>query len=171
MSRVEAIDPDSIPVLPPSQAEERERLKKTYDLVKTIDSTFISNNDILHFHLKYYCLKNINLVEPKAYDPDTKHPKEFVTHPFVFDIALTHNSEVVLNRLFKASDLNLFFEDTFGGNLKKYGSLLMPKLAKRNKDKSRVVIDCPIAIPATDIGIGMFLIISKNGSYTFVENY
>jgi hypothetical protein len=47
----------------------------------------------------------------------------------------------------------------------------MPTLARKNKDKSQIVLDYPIAIPTTDIGIGLFLIISKNGDYKIVENY
>lgn len=177
INKSRSIDFDRFATLPdsvddtPTQAEERERLSKTYDDIKIIDSTFISNNDTLHFHLKYYCLKNIDLLEPKPYDPDRQNPKEFLTHPFVSNISLIHNRDTVLNKQFKADDLNPFFEDNFGGALKKYGSLMMPKLARRNKDKSRIVLDYPIAIPATDIGIGMFLIISKNGNYRFVENY
>jgi hypothetical protein len=170
--RAGLISPDSIPDAPPSQSEEREKLTKKYDQIETVDSTFISNNDTLHLHIKYYCLKNINLIEPKLYDPDTKTPKEFVTHPFAADILLIHNSDTVLKKQFKASDLNPFFTDNFGGDLKKYGSLLsMPEFARKNKDQSRIVLDFPIAIPATDLGLGQFLIISKNGDYKFAEKY
>jgi hypothetical protein len=170
--RVGAISPDSIPEAPPSQAEERQRLIKRYDQFETLDSTLISNRDTLYLHIKYFCLKNIDLIEPKLYDPDTKNPKEFVTHPFVADILLVHNRDTVLKKQFKASDLNPFFTDNFGGSLKKYGSLLdMPKPARKNKDQSRIVLDFPISIPATDIGLGQFLIISKNGDYKFAENY
>lgn len=165
------LNPDSIPIAPPTQAEERERLSKTYDDVKIIDSTFTANNDTLHFHLKYYCLKNIDLIEPKLYDPDLKKPKAFITHPFVSHIVLINNRDTVLKKQFKASDFNPFFKDNFGGSLKKYGSIMMPNLSKNNMDKSRIVVHYPITIPATDIGIGVFLIIAKNGSYKVAENY
>jgi len=156
---------------PPSQSEERERLKKGYDKIKIIDSSFISNNDTLHFHLKYYCLKDSNLVIPKFYDFDEKNPKEFVTHPFVADISLTRNKHTVLNKQFKASDFYPFFKDNFGGNLKKYGSLLELNFLKRNNNENRIVLDFSIAIPTTDLGTGLVLMIQKNGDYKIVENY
>ncbi len=169
--RAGVISQEDLPLAPPSQNEERERLKKEYDQIKVIDSNFISNNDTLHFHLKYYCLKDSNLVIPKFYDSDEKDQKDFVTHPFVADISLIRNRVTVLNKQFKASDFDRFFVDNFGGNLKKYGSMLELHFLKKNKDKSRVVLACSIAIPTTDIGTGMFLIISKNGDYKIVENY
>ena len=156
--------------LPQLQSEERERLKKEYDKIKVIDSTFISDKDTLHFHLKYYCLKDSNLVIPKFYDTDNKIPKEFITHPFVADISLKNNGHTVLNKQFKASDFAPFFEDNFGGNLKKYGSLLPFQLSKENKDKNRILLTFSYSIPVTDLGIGLYLIIYRNGSYKVVEN-
>jgi hypothetical protein len=156
--------------LPPLQSEERERLKKEYDKIKVIDSTFINDKDTLLFHLKYYCLKDSNLVIPKFYDTEDKIPKEFITHPFVADISLTNNGHTVLNRQFKASDFAPFFVDNFGGNFKKYGSLLPFQLTKRNKDKNRIVLTFSYSIPVTDLGISLYLIIFKNGSYKVVEN-
>lgn len=152
----------------PTQEEERQRISKSYDDVKIIDSMFIDNNDTLHFHLKYYCLDNRSLVIPQHYDLDGK--KEFVTHPFVSDISLIHNRDTVLKKEFNSTDFNSFFTDNFGGNLKTYGSMDMPHLSKRNGDKSQVIVHCPIIIPSTDIGIGLYLIISKTGDYKIVEN-
>jgi hypothetical protein len=162
---------DSESILPRTQAEERELLIKEYDQTKTIDSIFIDRNDTLDFNLTFYCLKTNNLTVPKSYDTDKKNPKEFVTHPFSSNIVLIHNRDTVMKRQFKASDFNPFFNDNFGGDLKKYGSISMPHLSRKNKDKSQIVIDYPIAIPATDIGQGMFLIISKKGDYKIVEHY
>jgi hypothetical protein len=170
--RVGALDPDSVPDLPPSEEEERQRLTKKYDQMETLDSTFVSGTDTLNLHIKYFCLKNVDLILPKLYDPDNKNPKEFVTHPFVADILVIHNRDTVLKKQFSANDLNPFFTDNFGGSLKKYGSILdIPSLVRRNKDQSRIVLDFPIAIPATDLGLGKFLIISKRGDYTFAETY
>jgi len=168
--RAGVINQDDLPLLPPSQSEEREKLKKEYDQIKVIDSTFISNNDTLHFHLKYYCLKDSNLVIPKIYDLDDKNPKEFVTHPFVADILLINNGHTILEKQFKASDFDPFFEDDFGGNLKKFGSVLGFHFLKRNKDKNRIILIFSYSIPVTDLGIALYLIILKNGSYKVVEN-
>ncbi|GAA3977648.1 hypothetical protein [Mucilaginibacter dorajii] len=163
--RVGAISPDSLPDVPPSQSEEREALKLAYDRVETIDTVLICQKDTLHFHSKRYCLKDVKLVEPKLYDPDEQHPKEFVTHPFVADIWLAHNKDTVLKRQFKAADFNPAYRDNFGGNLKKYGSIIDLYLEHQNRDKKRVVVSFSIAIPATDLGINMYLIIDKKGGY------
>jgi hypothetical protein len=77
----------------------------------------------------------------------------------------------VLNRQFKASTFNPFFQDNFGGNLKKYGSILMPELLKSNKDPDLIALHYPIVIPATDIGKGVFVVISKDGNFKILENY
>jgi hypothetical protein len=158
-----------VPVAPPSQDEERERLSKTYDDVKTIDSTFIGNSDTLHLHLKYYCLKNIDLLVPKHYDLNEKNPKDFLTHPFVANILLINKKDTVLNKQFKADDFYPFFKDNFGGGLKKYGSLGLPEFSRRNMKKSQIVLYCNISIPVTDLALGLSLIISNDGSYKIVE--
>jgi hypothetical protein len=107
---------------------------------------------------------------PKTYQSDEKNPHAFITHPFASTVLLIHNRDTVLNREFKASDFNPFFEDNFGGNLKKYGSILMlPEFSKKNKDKDQIALIYSIAIPVTDIG--MYLLITKNGNYKIVENY
>lgn len=170
MIRVGAISPDSVPDAPPTQSEERERLKSKYDQVETIDSIFVAGTDTLHFHSKYYCLKNVDLVEPKSADPDQLKPKEFITHPFVANIWLIHNRDTVLDKQFRAADFNPFFEDNFGGNLKKYGSILDLHLSKQNKKRDQIALVCSIAIPATDIGTGMTLIIDKSGNYKIMQD-
>jgi hypothetical protein len=167
----DTFSPDSAD-LPPSQTEEREKLKTKYNETKIIDSAIITNNlDTLHLFLKYYCLKNVDLVVPPNYDLDHKLPTEFVTHPFVTYVRLIHNRDTVLSRTFQASDFNPYFADKFGGNLKKSGSILMlPDFFKGNKDKNQIVLIYSIAIPATDIGIGMFFTLSKDGRFKITEN-
>ncbi len=156
----------------PTPAEERKRLIERYDQVETVDTTIVNGSDNLKLRLKYYCLKDSSIIVPKTYQSDEKNPHAFITHPFASTVLLIHNQDTVLNREFKASDFNPFFEDNFGGNLKKYGSILMlPEFSKKNRDKGQIVLIYSIAIPATDIGIGMYLIITKNGNYKIVENY
>lgn len=162
---------DSESILPRTQAEERELLIKEYDKTKTIDSVFIDHSDTLHFYLTFYCLKDNDLTIPKFYDTDKKKPQDFVTHPFASNIVLTHNRDTVMKKQFVTSDFNPFFNDNFGGNLKRYGSMSMPYLSKRNKDKSHIVLICPIGIPSTDIGLGLFLILDKSGHYKIVQDY
>jgi len=157
--------------LPPTQHQERERLSKTYDQVKVIDSTFIINNDTLKFHLKYYCLRDSNLVIPKFYEFDENPPKDFVTHPFVADISLKRNGRFILSKQFKGSDFNPFYKDPFIGNLKKYGSILDDiSLSRNNKDPGRIIINFSFSIPTTDLGIAMSLIITDNGTYKIIAD-
>ncbi len=156
----------------PTPAEERKRLSRTYNDLKVIDTTFInSDGDSLHFHLKYYCLKSDTIVVPSTYVLDEKPPHDYTTYGFASNVLLINNHDTVLNKQFKASIFNPYFQDNFGGNLKKYGSILMPELSKRNKDPNLVVLIFYIAIPATDISTGVFLVISKSGNYKILENY
>lgn len=156
----------------PTPAEERKRLIGRYDQVETFDTTIVNGSDNLNLRLKYYCLRDSSIIVPKTYQSDEKKPHAFTTHPFASTVLLIYNQDTVLNREFKASDFNPFFEDNFGGNLKRYGSILMlPELSKKNKDKGQIALIYSLAIPATDIGIRMYLIITKNGNYKIVENY
>jgi len=152
----------------PSQSDQRKRIANGYDDNKRIDTTLISGNDTLHLHLKYYCLKNVNMIIPKSYETP---PVDFVTHPYSSNVILVKGKDTVLNKEFKATDFNAFITDNFGGNLKKYGIILMPHLSKRNEDSSQIVLAYSIAIPTTDIGTGAFLIMSKEGRYKIVEHY
>ncbi|MCO5949949.1 hypothetical protein [Mucilaginibacter flavidus] len=153
----------------PTPDEERKRLSGTYGDIKMIDSTIIDKEDTLSFHLKYYCLKEINILVP--YNDDEKGTKNFVTHPFASHILLIHNGDTVLKKQFQANSFSPFFKDKFGGHIKKYGSMSMPYLSRGNKDKTHIVLICSIGIPSTDIGIDLYLIIEKNGRYSIVEKY
>jgi len=163
--RAGVISPDSLPDLPPTQAEERKRISKSYDDVKVIDSIFIVGSDTLHFYSKRYCLKNSNIVVPKSYDSERNNPTAFVTHPFATDILLLRDKDTVMNKQFRAGDFNPYYVDKWGGNLKKYGSILDIGLDRRNKDRNRIIVDVSLSIPSTDIGSGVYLIIKKDGSY------
>ena len=155
---------------PPTQAEEKKRIINAYDQVQTIDTVFATGTDKLQFHLKYSCLKDSKIVVPKTYDLDNKTPKPFVTRAFVSTILLINNGDSVLNKQFQASDFNPFFEDVFGGNLKKYGSILMPEFSRNNMVGQQIVLAYSVSIPTTDIGIGLSLIITKDGKYKIVKN-
>lgn len=168
MIRVGAISPDSLPDLPPTQDEERERIRKEYNKAKLIDTVFIAGSDSLHFHSKFYCLKDHKLVVPQYYDTN-KNKKEFVTHPFVVDLWLSKGKDTVLKRQFKASDFNPFFKDNFGGSLKQYGNILDFNLSKRGFENRQIVLNVSLSIPTTDLGTGLYLIIDKKGTYKIVE--
>ena len=154
----------------PTLAEERKRLINQYEKVETIDTTIVNGNDELKLLVKYYCLKDSVIAVPETYQFDQNKPKKFITHPFASNVLLTYNGATVLNKQFKARDFSPFFADHFGGNLKKYGSILMPEFSKDSKDNTQIVLSYSIAIPATDIGQGMQLIISGNGKYKILAN-
>ena len=161
-------DADSLADLPPSQAQDRERLSRSYDDVKRVDSIFINGADTLKFHMKYYCLKNIDLIIPKFYEEPGENDKKAMdvsTHPFVFDIVLVSNRDTVLNKNFDVKGFDPFFKDNFGGGLKKYGTIIEPYLSRQRKDKNQITVGFSISIPTTDLGIGMKLILDKSGNY------
>ena len=154
--------------LPPSQTEERKRLESTYNKTQIIETELPIDQQNYHLVLMYYCLRNDTLIVPETYDIENKPRRKWVTHPFATKILLLNKTDTLLNKRFTASDFYPFFKDPFGGNLKKAGSILMPELSKRNKDK--IVLNCSISIPATDIGIGMYLIIEPDGKYRITQN-
>jgi hypothetical protein len=155
----------------PSLVEERERISKSYDNIQLIDTLLMSGKDTLRLHLKYYCLKSGTLVIPKKYEVDEKKPENFITHEFATDILLIANSDTILNKQFKATDFNSFFEDPFAGNLKKYGSVIdLPGLSTKDIGKGIITLHYSIAIPTTDLGIGLTLAIRKDGTYKAFAN-
>lgn len=46
----------------------------------------------------------------------------------------------------------------------------MPEFSRNNKDRSQVVLGYSVAIPATDLGKGLQMVISKDGKYKIIEN-
>lgn len=157
--------------MPPTQAEERKRLAGTYDNILVIDTVIASGNERLQLHVKHYCLKDSSLIIPKRYDDESAKPADFVTHPFVSDMVLINGKDTVLNKQFTAKDFYPFFNDPFVGNLKKYGSLLEPRVSHRSDNNNNIIITYSLSIPTTDLGIPVELNISKNGSYKIKAGY
>ncbi|TFF38772.1 hypothetical protein [Mucilaginibacter psychrotolerans] len=153
----------------PSQAEERIRLEGTYDNVEVIDTVFDSGKERIGLRVKYYCLKDSNIVIPKRYY-DAENPTDFITHPFVSNVILLNGTDTVLNKQFTAKDFYPFFKDPFVGALKKYGSLLGPGVSHRN-DEDSFEVSYSLSIPATDLGIPVGVIIQKNGDYKIKTGY
>jgi hypothetical protein len=150
----------------PSPAEERKRLLKKYDEVKIIDTILVSGKDSLHLHLKYYCVKDSNLVIPKKYVFDDKNPQDFITHGFASNILLVHHRDTIFNKTIRRSDFNSVITD----QLRNYGTLKMPYLSEFNKDKNQVILHYSISIPATEIGTGASLIINKKGDFRVAKD-
>lgn len=93
-------------------------------------------------------------------------PKAFETHPFAIDLWLKRNQDTVFKHHFTNSDFDPFYTDQFGGNLKKYGSILDVYLSKKQpQDHNQIKLWVSLAIPSTDLGRGVLLMIDKNGQY------
>ena len=153
----------------PSQAEERKRLEGTYDNVEVIDTVFDSGKERISLRVKYYCLKDSNIVIPKRYY-DAENPTDFVTHPFAADVVFIRGTDTLLNKQFTAKEFYPFFKDPFVGALKKYGSLLEPGVWHRDNEDS-FDVSYSLSIPATDLGIPVGVIIQKNGDYKIKTGY
>nr|WP_294950451.1 hypothetical protein [uncultured Mucilaginibacter sp.] len=155
--------------IPPSQAEERKRLETTYDNIQVIDSVFDNGKERISLRVKYYCLKDSDIVIPKRYY-DAENPTDFITHPFVSDILLINGRDTVLNKQFTAKDFQPFFKDPFVGALKKYGGLLAPSISGTST-RDNFIVYYSLSIPVTDLGIPVKIIIQKNGRYNIVTGY
>jgi hypothetical protein len=150
----------------PSPAEERERLSKSYNEVKKIDTILKAGNDSLHLQLKYYCIKDSTLVIPKKYVFGEKSPKDFITHDFASEIVITQNGQTIFNKTIRKGNFNSVITD----QLKSYGILMKPYLSTTNGDKDQVVLDYSISIPGSEIGTGVSLTINKKGDYKVAKN-
>lgn len=149
----------------PSSTEERRRLSKSYDEIKIVDTTLINGRDSIRLHLKYFCLKDRNLVIPKTYVFDKNNPQDFITHDFASNILLIHNRDTIFNKTIRKNDFNSIIAD----QLIKYGTLRMPNLSASNMDKSQIVLHYSISIPATEIGASVSLIINKKGDFKIAK--
>jgi len=150
----------------PSSKGERRRLSKSYDEIRIVDTTLINGKDSLHLHMKYYCLKDKSLLIPKTFVFDENNPQDFITHDFASDILLLQNRDTVFNKTIRKSDFKFIIDD----QLRKYGTLRMPYLSASNKDKSQIVLNYSISIPATEIGVGLSLIINKKGDFKVAKD-
>jgi hypothetical protein len=150
----------------PSPIEERIRLSKTYNVIKIIDTTLMAGPDTLHLHLKYYCIKDSDLIIPKKYVFGEKSPKDFITHNFASDIKITQKGQIIFNKTIRKNS----FDTILTEQLKNYGMLMMPYLSSSNGNKNQIVLDYSISIPASEIGTSVSLIINKNGDSKIAKN-
>lgn len=153
-----------------TQAVEIERIKEKYSITEYLDTTVNIQGKELRLVLKYYCLRDSILIIPADYMLETG--TAFTTHPFATDVILMNDIDTMLNVSLKASDFNPYFDDQFGGNLKKYGSILgLPDLSANRLERGELLILFPLAIPATDLGKGMWLALDNEGNYNIYDPY
>jgi len=147
----------------PSQKEEKRRIESSYNQTQSVDTVLIINRKNYRLILSYYCLKDSILTVPAAYDLENHPPHQWKTHPFTTSVLFLKGQDTLLNREFRASNFYPFFKDNFGGNLKRSGSILMPSVSYNAHNSVR--LNYSISIPASDISVGMSLIIESDGSY------
>jgi hypothetical protein len=152
----------------PSQMEEKKRLESTYDKTQSIDTIIKVDKKNYRLILNYYCLRDSVIIVPATYDLEDHPPRKWKTHPFAASVWLLNEQDTIFKKSFTAVDFYPFFKDNFGGNLKSFGSILMPEVSHNRENNLKV--NYSISIPATDIGIGMSLIVKTNGNYKIIEN-
>ena len=150
----------------PTQSEERERIIADYGITQHLDTTINIQGQNLRLFLRYYCLLDSVIIVPKSYEDNGI---EFQTHPYASDLILMNGIDTLLNMHLKASDFSAYFDDVFGGNLKKFGSIKMPSLYSERLKSGELIVHYPLWIPATDIGKGMGLALNKEGKYRIID--
>jgi len=126
-----------------------------------IDSSFVIGGDRFHFYLKHFCLMDSAIRLPKRYT-DIYKMDSFVTHNFTTELKMEMNNSVLYEKTVHKVDFNsfLFPEE------KKYGVLLSPDF-RRSDDTIRLRYS--ISIPLTDVGVGVTMMISKNGAVSYLR--
>ncbi len=124
-----------------------------------IDSGFIFGIDTFQLRLKHYCLMDSAIKVPKQYVYMYKLDS-FVTHNFVTTVRLDKNSKTILQRTVYKKD----FEKLLYQQLKEYGTLRCPSMKLVNDS---IELDYSISIPLTDVGIGITMVINRDGAIAY----
>jgi hypothetical protein len=124
-----------------------------------IDSVFAFGTDTFKMHFKHYCLMDSAITVPKQYVNIYKLDS-FVTHNFVTEVKLDKNSKTI----FQATVYKKNFEKFLYPQLKEYGILFCPEI---NLSRDTIELDYSISIPLTDIGVGVEMIINRDGSVVY----
>jgi len=132
-----------------------------YKQPRVIDSTFVIDGDTYHFHLKHFCLMDSAITLPRRYT-DLYKMDSFVTHNFVTGLTMEMNKKVLYQKTVKRVDFDSFLHP----EEKKYGVLFCPSV-KRLNDTIRLRYS--ISIPLTDVGVGVTMKISKNGTVSYMR--
>jgi len=160
------IQPDS-DEMGPSFDEVKNELLSRYDKVERIDTTIVIDDDSLHIHEKYYCLKDNAVIVPKKYLWGGDKTKDFITHNFVSDITVIKNKDTVINKIFTVKDFNsaIFPEE------RQYAILFNRSFHGYDKLHNGLVFGYSITIPLTDVGRPAYIAINKNGGYKILDEY
>jgi len=158
-----AIGSTTRPAVDTSKDDEDEDLIKMYkdyvDQYKKpciIDSVFALGGDTFHLHVKHYCLLDSAIKAPGQYVKMYKLDS-FVTHNFATVLKLDKNGKTILERTVYKKDFEKFLRPP----LQKYGALLCPELSL---SANQVKLDYSISIPLTDVGVGVTVLIDRNGT-------
>lgn len=127
-----------------------------------IDSIFAFGADTFEIHLKHYCLMDSAIKVPEKYVHMYKLDS-FVTHNFVTEARLDKNNKTIFQTTVYKKD----FEKFLYPQLKEYGTLFCPEM-KISGDT--VELDYSISIPLTDVGVGVAMLINRDGSVVYKGN-
>ncbi|HVU58176.1 MAG TPA: hypothetical protein VHD83_24115 [Puia sp.] len=146
----------------PSLAEIYNECIAEYDHTVDIDSVFKMDGDVMEVRLHHYCLKDSTIRLPKVY-LDIYKLDSFVTHNFETQLQVRRNGAVILEKIVRKKD----FEPLLYGYLKSYAVLYSPNV---NINKDTVVLGYSISIPLTDVGIGVRMLVDKEGKVSYRDH-
>jgi len=124
-----------------------------------VDSVFSFGADTFRLHLRHYCLMDSAIKVPKKYVQIYKLDS-FVTHNFATEIKLDRNNHTVFHGMVYKKD----FDKYLYPQLKEYGALFCPEV---NLSKDTIELDYSISIPLTDVGVGVAMILNRDGSVVY----
>jgi hypothetical protein len=132
---------------------------KRYATPVSLDSVFTLGGETFHLHVKHYCLMDSALVVPGGYVYLYKLDS-FVTHNFVSQVRLDKNGKTIYSGMVNKKDFEKFLEFP----LRKYGALLSPQIHIGNGE---IDLDYNISIPLTDVGVGVTVVMDRNGGVDY----
>jgi len=155
----------------PSAADEdpEEDLQTIYndciaEYKKTVvtDTSFLIGEDHYNLHAEHRCLMDSAIRVPELYTKIYRLDS-FVTHNFATQVRLTRNGRTILERTIHKTD----FDSILFPNLRKYGTLCHPNFELKN---GKILLQYSISIPLTDVGIGAYADMDKEGKIIFRDS-
>jgi len=131
------------------------RYKKRY----TIDSGFVFGVDTFHLQLTHYCLNDSAIKVPRQYVYMYKLDN-FVTHNFATTLRLDKNNRIIVQKTVTKEDFGKLIDK----DLRELGTLRYPSMRLENDS---IGLDYSISIPLTDVGIGVTMMIDRDGGISY----
>ncbi|WP_431213562.1 hypothetical protein ACQ86N_01155 [Puia sp. P3] len=133
-----------------------------YTKTVLVDTSFLLGEDLYNLHAEHRCLMDSAIRVPKPYTRIYKLDS-FVTHNFATQVRLTRNGKTILERSIHKSD----FDGHLDPYLRKYGALRHPNFELKD---GKILLQYSISIPLTDVGIGAYADMDKEGKIIFRDS-